>query len=276
MDLPRPLVSTEWLATHVGHPDLAVADCRFITIGDPEAGRRAHAEAHIPGAVYFHGDEDLSGTAGEHGGRHPLPDPEVLARKLGAAGIGNGTKVVVYDWTGEHAARLWWVLRWLGHDDAAVLDGGYNAWAAAGHPVEAAAPQPQGRTFLPRPRPEMVASMADVRDRTEGEAVVDARAPERFAGAPHPLDLKAGHIPGAVNHFWQQSLRPDGTYRPAEEQAARFAGLPEGGAVIHQCGSGVTACVNIIAAELAGRKGARLYVGSWSDWCTYPQNPVEK
>lgn len=276
MDMPRPLVTVEWLAAHLHDPDLAILDCRYASLGDPNAGRVAHAEGHIPGAVYFHLDEDLSGPVSEHGGRHPLPDPGVIARKLGAAGVGEGVKVVAYDWTGEHAARCWWVLRWLGHDDVAVLDGGYEAWVRAGHPLEAALPRPQPRAFTPRPRWDMVVSVREVASRPADVVVVDARSPERFAGQPHPLDAKQGHIPGAVNRFWQDALRPDGTYRPASEQAARFAGLPPADRVIHQCGSGVTACVNALAMELAGMRGARLYVGSWSDWCTYPDNPIEK
>lgn len=276
LQMPRPLVTVEWLAAHLRDPGLAILDCRYDSLGDPAAGRMAHAEDHIPGAIYFHLDEDLSGPAGEHGGRHPLPGPGVIARKLGAAGVGEGVRVVAYDWTGEHAARCWWVLRWLGHDEVAVLDGGYHAWRRAGQPVETAPPRPRPRLFTPRPRPEMVASVEEVAARPPDTVVVDARAPDRFAGQPHPLDAKQGHIPGAVNRFWQDALRPDGTYRPADEQRARFAGLPLDGRLIHQCGSGVTACVNALALELAGARGTRLYVGSWSDWCSYPDKPVEK
>lgn len=273
MEMPRPVVDVSWLAAHVGRPDLAVIDCRFSIMGDPDEGRRAHAAGHIPGAVYFHLDDDLSGPVAQNGGRHPLPNPETLAKKLGAAGIGDGVQVVVYDGGGDVAARMWFLLRWLGHDDVAVLDGGFPAWTAGALPVETAAPQPTARTFTARPRPEMIATMAEVRDRPADVIAVDARTPERFAGAPHPLDTKSGHIPGAISRFYRDALGPDGRFRPAAEQAARFAGL-SGERLIHYCGSGVTSCANLLACELAGMPGGRLYVGSWSDWTSYAENPV--
>lgn len=267
--MKRPLVNVDWLAEHLGDADLVIIDCRSAA----SAGREAYAEGHIPGAVYLHLDEDLSGPPGEHGGRHPLPEPAVIAAKLGALGVGDGTKVVAYDLNGEYAARCWFVLRWLGHEEVAVLDGGIRAWTGGGHPVETGEPQPVGRTFVPRLRPELIATMAEVRDRAEGVVVIDARAAERFAGQPHPLDSKQGHIPGAVNRPWQSGFGADGTYLDAEAQRERFAGVePE--RVIQHCGSGVTACPNLLAMELAGLRGARLYVGSWSDWTSYEGNPV--
>lgn len=275
MTFPRPLLSVHWLADHYRDNDLVLIDCRFA-MAQPESGRQAYAAGHIPGATYLHLDQDLAGPIGQHGGRHPLPDPATIAPKLGAAGIGPGVKVVVYDWTGEHAARCWWVLRWLGHDEVAVLDGGFSAWTAAGLPVTAEPSSPFARTFTPRPRPEMVVDMKGARDRVGGEVLVDARSVERFAGQPNPLDAKLGHIPGSLNRFWQGALRPDGTWRPAAEQAARFAELPPAALQIHSCGSGVTACANLLALEIAGRQGARLYAGSWSDWCTYDENEVER
>ncbi|HYG59481.1 MAG TPA: sulfurtransferase [Symbiobacteriaceae bacterium] len=272
-EFPRPLISVEQVAGLLGRDDVVIVDCRF-TLGNPDAGRRAYNVSHIPGAVYFHLDEDLSGPTGEHGGRHPLPDPAVFAAKLGAAGIGPGVKVVAYDSAGPFAGRLWWLLRWLGHDDVTVLDGGWNAWEEAGMAETADLPSPCPRVFEPRPRPEMVASMADVRRRPESVAVIDARSPQRFAGQPDPLDAKPGHVPGAVNCFWQESLRPDGFFKSPEEQAARFAGLPP--AIIQMCGSGVTACANLLGMAIAGLDHGLLYVGGWSDWCTYPDNAVEK
>jgi thiosulfate/3-mercaptopyruvate sulfurtransferase len=273
--LSKPLVSGDWLAEHLTDADLAIADCRFV-MATTEEGRSAYARAHLPGAVYFHLDEDLAAPVGPHGGRHPLPAPAVIARTLGAAGIGPGMKVVAYDWTGEHAARFWWLLRWLGHDEVAVLDGGYKAWEAAGRPLTSEPSKPQARTFTPNPRPEMIVPMEGVRTRPKELIVVDARSAERFAGQPSPLDPKPGHIPGAVSRAWQESLRPDGSWRSPAEQAARFAGLPEPTRLIHSCGSGVTACANLLAMEIAGLKGARLYPGSWGDWCSYDENPVEK
>jgi len=275
VNLPGPLVSPEWLAARIGREEpIAIADCRMVS-GDPDGGRKLHAAAHIPGAFYFHLEEDLSGPEGEHGGRHPLPDPQALATKLSAAGIGPGVPIVAYDDAGQYASRFWWVLRWLGHDAVAVLDGGYPAWVAAGHPVTSLPSQPTPRAFVPQPRPHMVASMNAVKERPHGQVLVDARSPQRYAGEPDPLDPKPGHIPGAVNCYWQDGLRPDGTWRTAAEQAARFSGLPSADALIHSCGSGVTACANLLAMAIGGLTGSRLYVGSWSDWCSYPGNPVQ-
>lgn len=270
----RPLIHVEQLAPLIGKEGLVLLDCRFA-LNDTEAGRRAYTEAHLPGAVYLHLDEDLSGPVGAHGGRHPLPDPAVLAAKLGAAGVGDGVSVVVYDDAGPFAARLWWLLRWLGHDEVAVLDGGYSAWTAAGQPVTAELPAPVARSLTPRPRREMLAEMEEVRSRPVGTAVVDARPPHRFAGQPDPLDAKPGHIPGAVSRFWADGLR-GGFWLSPEEQRSRFAGLPGAGEVIHSCGSGVTACANLLAMEIAGLPGSRLYPGSWSDWVSYDENPVER
>jgi thiosulfate/3-mercaptopyruvate sulfurtransferase len=273
----NPLMSADELgALLAGGRDVAVLDCRFAS-GDREAGRRAYEAGHIPGAVYMHLDEDLAGPIGEHGGRHPLPDPAVIAAKLGAAGVGADTQVVVYDGGAmPAAARCWWLLHYLGHEQVQVLDGGFPAWVAGGHPVTAELPRPVARTFVPRLQEHMVATMEEVRDRPAGQVVVDARSPGRFAGQPDPLDPKPGHIPGAVNRFWMDSLAPDGRWKGAADQAARFEGLPAPEQIIHQCGSGVTACANLLAMAIAGLPGARLYVGSWSDWCTYPENPVER
>jgi thiosulfate/3-mercaptopyruvate sulfurtransferase len=273
--LPKPLVTVAWLAEHLHDADLVIVDCRF-DLSQPDAGRHAYAEGHLPGAVYFDLDEDLSAPAAAHGGRHPLPEPQVLAQKLGAAGIKPGAQVVVYDNGGQYAARCWWLLRWLGHDDVTLLDGGFQVWQAAGHPVTDAPSQPEACTFVPHPRSDMTALMTEVRTRPDDVVVVDARAAERFAGQASSLDTKAGHIPGAVNRPWQESLNPDGTWRTPVELAARFKALPDPGQQIHSCGSGVTACANLLAMEIAGLGGARLYPGSWTDWCSYDDNPVAK
>jgi thiosulfate/3-mercaptopyruvate sulfurtransferase len=277
MVFTKPLISVGALAALLDSSDpLVVIDCRAGSPEDPQAGRRAYLTGHIPGAFYFHLEEDLSSPMGEHGGRHPLPDPKLLAAKLGVAGVGPGVMVAVADETGAHAARCWWLLRWLGHENVAVLDGGYRAWTAAGLPLTTDRPSPVRRTFVPSPRSEWVATMPDVLDRPADQVVVDARSAPRFAGQPDPLDPKPGHIPGAVNRFWGDGLNPDGTWKSPVEQAARFADLPDGAHLIHQCGSGVTACGNLLAMAIAGLDGGRLYVGSWSDWCTYPENPIEK
>ena len=275
MEFSRPLIRVDQVASLLDRQELVLIDCRF-SLADPGAGRRAYREAHLPGAVYFHLDEDLSGRIRAHGGRHPLPRPEVLASKLGAAGVGPGVKVVAYDDNGAMAARCWWLLRWLGHDEVAVLDGGYNAWVSAGYRVTDVVPNPVPQSFTPHPRREMIAEMAEVRERPATTVLVDGRSPQRFAGEFDPLDQKQGHIPGAINRFWGDSLRPDGFWLSPAEQRARFEGLGAGADVIQYCGSGVTACANLLAMELAGFTGARLYPGSWSDWCSYEANPVEK
>jgi len=277
MQFRTPLISVAELADLLKEEgaDVVIADCRF-NLADPAEGRRLYGQGHLPGAVYFDLDRDLSGPVGEHGGRHPLPEPEVLARTLGERGIGPETRVVAYDDRSFYAARLWFLLRWLGHDQVTVLDGGYSAWVAAGLPVTQEEPAPVPRTFIPRPRPELVADMAAVRDRPAGTVLIDARSPERYAGQPDPKDIRPGHIPGAINRFWQEAYDERGFFRSADEQRARFAGLAEGQQMIHYCGSGVSACVNLLALAVAGVEGGRLYVGSHSDWCSYPENPVER
>ncbi|MGE5673989.1 MAG: sulfurtransferase [Mycobacterium leprae] len=274
MGLSGPVITPQALATMLAGGPLLLADCRFDS-ADPEAGLAWYAQSHIPGAVYFHLDRDLSSPMGEHGGRHPLPDPATLAARLRAAGLEPGMPVVAYCNNGSYSARFWWLLRWLGHENVAVLDGGLAAWQAAGLPVTASAPTPAPGHFVPHLRPELTMTMEAVRNRPPQVITIDSRAAERFAGQPHPLDPKQGHVPGAVNHFWGESLRPDGTWRSPAEQAARFAGLPPGAELVCYCGSGVTACANLIALYLAGYREARLYPGSWSDWCTYPENLVQ-
>ncbi|MDF2628793.1 MAG: 3-mercaptopyruvate sulfurtransferase [Symbiobacteriaceae bacterium] len=277
MTVSRPLVTVHQLvALQTEGKPLVIADCRAGSADDLEAGRRAYQTGHIPGAVYFHLEQDLSGPEGEHGGRHPLPDPAAAAAKLGAAGVGPGVTVVAYDETGAFAARCWWLLRWLGHDDVVVLDGGIKAWVGAGLPLTTELPAPAPRVFTPNVRPAMVAAMEEVRNRPAEQVVVDARSAARFAGAPDPLDAKQGHVPGAVNRFWGDNLNPDGTWKSPAELAERFAGLPGPERLIHHCGSGVTACANLLAMAAAGLEHGRLYVGSWSDWCTWDENPVEQ
>lgn len=293
----QPIVSVQWLRDRLAQEELTneftkeltkssapttasgivVADCRF-DLSDPAAGRRAFEEDHIPGAVFFDLDEDLSGPVTGRGGRHPLPDVDEFCAKLGERGIGNDVTVVCYDdQQGQMAARLWWLLRFVGHDDAVVLDGGYAAWRAAGLPVTAKVPVPTRRQFAPKLRPHMTASMDDVRRvSADGSGmIVDSRTAERYRGEVEPLDPVAGHIPGARNLPWMDNVDERGFFRSREELRRRFDGLPEDmdGVVLH-CGSGVSACVNVLAMEHAGLGRARLYVGGWSDWCSVEGNPV--
>lgn len=267
-----PLVSAAWLLEHVSDPAVRVADCRF-TLGQPDAGRERYDAGHLPGAVYLDLERDLSGPKGERGGRHPLPDPAVLAARLGALGIGDDSLVIAYDNSGMVSARLWWLLRWLGHSAVAVLDGGVGAWLEAGGTLTTTEPAYPAATFTPRPRPELVATAEDVRGRGLGVALVDSRARARYEGESEPIDPVAGHIPGAINRDWAEALGPEGRYKSPEAQRERLAGLGGEDTVVY-CGSGVSAAANLLALELAGQPGARLYAGSWSDWVSDPKNPV--
>ena len=268
------LVSAAWLQERLGNPGLVVADCRF-TLGQPDAGREKYDAGHVPGAVYLDLERDLSAPVRATGGRHPLPEPATLARTLAAAGVGNESAVVAYDDSGgAYAARLWWLLRWLGHDAVAVLDGGFAAWTGAGGPVTTEEPHRAPARLTPHPRPEMLASAADVRDRPAGSVLIDSRAPARYRGETEPIDPVAGHIPGAINRDWAAGVGPEGRFRPPAEQAERLAVVEKPDEAIVYCGSGVTAAANLLALELAGKPGARLSAGSWSDWISDPTNPV--
>lgn len=275
------LVSTGQLAQHLGDANWVVFDCRF-TLTDAEAGRRAYAQGHIPGARYAHLDQDLSSPVTPSTGRHPLPDPAVLADKLGRWGVGPATQVVVYDDSfGAMAVRMWWLLRWFGHDAVALLDGGYPKWAREKRPVTAELPTPIPAVFTPHPHDEMWVDAAEVARATQAEdrLVIDARPEQRFSGESEPLDKVAGHIPDSINWPFEENLDMDGTLLPAEELRSAYQVLlkdtpPE--QVIHTCGSGVTACHNLLAMEVAGLTGAKLYPGSWSEWITDPSRPVAK
>lgn len=277
-----PLVTVPWLQAHLEDPELVLFDCRF-TLADPEAGRRQYLEGHLPGALFLDLERDLSGPAGAQGGRHPLPDPAVLAAKLGRWGVDQDATVVVYDHgTDGMAPRAWWLLGYLGLARVAVLDGGLPAWLAAGGRLSAGTadeerPRPK-RTFTPKLRHDWIRTAAEVRrlvaDQPGGVVLVDSRAPERYRGDVEPLDPVAGHIPGAVNAYWAQVLTSDGRWKSPEELARHFQGLADAQEVVVYCGSGVSACVNLLAMHLAGLKQARLYPGSWSDWCTRPGFPL--
>jgi thiosulfate/3-mercaptopyruvate sulfurtransferase len=274
-----PLVNADWIAARLGQPNVKIVDTRF-SLSDTSAGRRAYDASHLPGAVYMHLDDDLSGTVTRSSGRHPLPPVEEFAESLGAAGIGNSDTVVVYDAAGGAiAARCWWMLRWLGHEKAAILDGGFSAWSDGGYPVESGKPQVSPAIFNARPRAWMVVSADEVLDgMSRGEiVVVDAREPERFKGLAEPIDTVAGRIPGAVNFPFRDTLTAGDRLLPASELRRRWLGKLAGHApqqVVCMCGSGVTACLDLLAMELAGLEGARLYAGSWSEWIRDPDRPV--
>lgn len=301
----HPVVSVSWLAQRLadqrlgngeGNGDLVICDCRFA-LADGGLGRSQYNRQHIPGAHYLSLDQDLSGTVQRHGGRHPLPDLESFAAKLSGLGIGPHTTVIAYDDSRlAFAARLWWLLRhYLGHEQVAVLDGGWSAWVAASLPTTAQLPElPRAASrecLVPQPAPCRWVTIAQVKSRPATTSLVDSRAPDRYRGEVEPIDPIAGHIPGAVNAFWQDVTDEQGFVLSAEGQGDRWrrvdeAILPNAATnpahahpptnapanVIVYCGSGVTACVNLLSLELAGITHAQLYAGSWSDWCSYAED----
>lgn len=267
-------VSVDWLVAQLNNPHVVVVDCRFVLL-QPEAGRQQYEVGHIPGAYYLDLNQDLSSPVGQHGGRHPLPDPPKLAAQLASMGIASEpepTLVIAYDDSRlGFAARLWWLLRYLGHDRVAVLDGGFAAWQAAGYPITQAIPSARPGCFMPKLRPELVVDIETVKTRKDlpGTVLVDAREPERYRGDREPIDPIAGHIPGAVNYPWQDVTDAAGNLRSTAEQQQRWADLQTAEEIIVYCGSGITACVNLLSLELAGMGTGKLYAGSWSDWCSY-------
>lgn len=270
------LVSPEDLAEHLNDPAWVIVDCRF-SLEDTDSGRRAYQGAHIPGAVYAHLDEDLSGPPVTDHGRHPLPAPEALRALFGRLGIDEGKQVVAYDNVGGIvAARLWWMLRYMRHEAAAVLDGGWTAWQEGGNPTTAGVEENDPASFKGEPRREWLMLAEDVEAGTSG-ALIDARTPERFRGEEEPLDPVAGRIPGAVNYPYGRNLGEEGRFLPPEQLRQQLEAVLEEAdpeATVHYCGSGVSACQNLLAQAHAGLPPGRLYAGSWSDWITDTERPV--
>lgn len=278
----KTLIAPAQLAALLDAGDLALFDCGFV-LGDPDAGQAAYRDAHLPGARYLHLDDDLAAPPSGTNGRHPLPDPEVFAATMRANGVKRDQQVVAYDASGgPYAARLWWLLRWLGHDRVAVLDGGRQAWIEQGRPMASGpAPAVAAGDFTAAPRDGMAVTVEAVEANIAAPAfmVLDARSASRFAGEPNPMDPVAGHIPGARNRFYGDNLDAAGRFKPAAALAAEFdavlGDMPPADLVM-QCGSGVTACHNMLALEVAGRGGARLYPGSWSEWISDAGRPVAR
>jgi thiosulfate/3-mercaptopyruvate sulfurtransferase len=279
----KTTIETVSLQTLVGSPPVVILDCRF-DLAAPDAGKQAYLRQHIPTARYVDLNRDLSAPVAPATGRHPLPRPEQLALVFGRLGISSDTQVIAYDeLNGSFAARAWWLLRWLGHEKAAVLDGGWRGWLEAGGAFESGEPRAPARAalFLPRPDAAAVVSAAEVLEASldPRRLVVDARAPERFAGLIEPIDPVAGHVPGAINHPFTANLREDGRFLAQPELARRWRerlGSTAPADVITMCGSGVTACHDLLALELAGLPGAKLYAGSWSEWIRDPQRPIAR
>ncbi|RJX39939.1 sulfurtransferase [Paenibacillus pinisoli] len=270
------IVSMAWVKEQIGAPDVVIADCRFV-LGKPEAGREAYEASHIPGAVYLDLEKDLSAPVDEHGGRHPLPDIFDLTVALSRAGIGNETKVVAYDdQGGAMASRLWWLLKYLGHEQVYVMDEGFDAWTHAGYPVTDEVIEPAPVKFLAVVEHSMLVEMDQVQELLgkEGVTLIDSREAPRYRGEAEPIDRAAGHIPGAINRFWKDGLSASGSWKDGAEQAERFSDLDKNRDIIVYCGSGVTATPNVIALQEAGFTNVKLYAGSWSDWISYSENPV--
>lgn len=272
--MPTPLVGVSWLNEHRDHPNVVVIDCRFA-LSNPHHGFQVYHQGHLPGAHYLSLDENLSGPVQPHGGRHPLPDIEQFVVTLETLGITSepATAVVVYDATkGAFAARLWWLLQYLGHKNVALLEGGFPAWQAAQLPLEQDPPAlPVRGKFTPQVQASWVVNRDYVMQHNDkpGIQLVDARSPERFSGKQEPIDPVPGSIPGAMNVFWQSNLDEQGYFKTSAELQSLWNQLPPADDLVAYCGSGVTACVNILAQVIMERPIPKLYVGGWSDWCSY-------
>jgi thiosulfate/3-mercaptopyruvate sulfurtransferase len=275
------LISTDLLAAHLNDSSWLITDCRY-NLTDEAWGEAQYAAGHIPGAVFVSLAHDLAAARSGANGRHPLPQPEVIAATFGRLGIGNQTQVIAYDQdAGAFASRLWWMLRYIGHDAVAVLDGGFAKWTREGRTIRSGLEKRPSTVLTPRVQSRMRLTVDEVKAHLGDDTMllVDARSPGRFEGQPDPLDRVFGHIPGAHNRHYRNNISPEGTLRPAGELRKEFAGVlgdrpPED--VVMYCGSGVTACHNRLAMEHAGLRGARLFAGSWSEWEADPDRPVER
>jgi thiosulfate/3-mercaptopyruvate sulfurtransferase len=275
------LISTDVLASHLDDSSWFIADCRY-NLKDEQWGHAQYFASHIPGAVFVSLAHDLAGSRTGSNGRHPLPSPDSMTATFGRLGIGDHTQVIAYDQdAGPFASRLWWMLRYMGHDAVAVLDGGFAKWTREGRPVRGGDETRAAAAFTPALRREMRLTVDDVMAHLGDPSIllVDARSPERFEGQPDPLDSVSGHIPGARNRFYRHNISQEGTMRAAGELKVDFErvlGDRSPSEAVMYCGSGVTACHNLLAMEHAGLRGAKLFAGSWSEWEADRKRPVEK
>ncbi|ASI77208.1 sulfurtransferase [Bacillus pacificus] len=273
------LVTVEWLREHIEDENVRIIDCRF-DLANPNWGREKYEEEHIPHALYFDLNVDLSSPITEHGGRHPLPNIEDFADKLSQAGIDEHTKVIAYDSeAGANASRLWWLLNYVGHEKVYILDGGFPAWKENGLPVTTEISVTKRKAFKANVQNHMLVTMETVRENIYAGAdvtLIDSREPKRYAGVEELVDPKGGHIPTAVNYFWKDGMLQSGQFKNEAQQQERFQNLSKDKETIVYCGSGVTACPNIVALKLAGFQNVKLYAGSWSDWISYPENQIAK
>lgn len=271
-----PIVSCAELAAS---SDWRIFDCRH-DLAKPDEGKKRYDEGHIPGALHAHLDKDLAGEKTGSNGRHPLPEAEEFIAWLGQCGIRAEDRIIAYDdMGGTFAARLWWMLRWVGHESVAVLDGGYKAWQKAGHPVTQEQPQVAPTTYAASVNDKLHVDVRQLEANLDNQQyqIIDARSPERYAGKEEPIDPVAGHIPGAANRPNILNLNEQWAFKSAEQLREEFQALLGNTAaenIIHQCGSGITACHNLLSMEIAGLTGSRLYPGSWSEWCSDAKRPV--
>ncbi|HFJ9440159.1 TPA: sulfurtransferase [Bacillus albus] len=273
------IVTVEWLREHIEDENVRIIDCRF-DLANPNWGREKYEEEHIPRALYFDLNLDLSSPVKEHGGRHPLPNIEEFADKLSQAGIDEHTIVIAYDsQAGANASRLWWLLNYVGHEKVYILDGGFPTWKENGLPVTKEIPVVKRKAFKENVQDHMLITMETVKENIHAGAdvtLIDSREPKRYAGVEELVDPKAGHIPTAVNYFWKDGILQSGQFKNEVQQQERFQNLAKDKETIVYCGSGVTACPNILALKLAGFQNVKLYAGSWSDWISYPENQIAK
>jgi thiosulfate/3-mercaptopyruvate sulfurtransferase len=272
------ILDKEWVLNNLDENNTRIVDCRF-SLANPEKGELEYREGHLPNAVFFDLEKDSSGTVGVNGGRHPLPNMDEFISKLEKNGIDENTVVVAYDnGEGAYAARFWWLLHYLGHEKVFVLDGGFKGWTDANYPVITEIPTLNKAKFHVNIDPDWMATTEEVietvKNRLENVILIDSREELRYLGIEEPIDKKAGHIPGAINKPWMEGLR-GGHYKSVEEQKQRFSELDSEKQLIVYCGSGVTAVPNFLALKEAGFEKVKLYVGSFSDWITYPENEIE-
>jgi thiosulfate/3-mercaptopyruvate sulfurtransferase len=268
----------EWLLKSLNESQVRIVDCRF-SLAEPEKGKLAYLQSHLPGAVYFDLEKDLSSPKQSHGGRHPMPGLEGFIAKLENAGIDENKLIIAYDQgEGAYAARFLWMLQYLGHENVYVLDGGFNGWVEANYPVTNEIPAFEKTEFQFQIQPELLATTAEVKEVVEkrlgDKILIDSREEKRFLGIEEPIDKKAGHIPGAINKPWMEGLS-ERRYDPVEKQQQRFDNIDRAKEIIVYCGSGVTAAPNYLALKEAGFEKVKLYVGSFSDWISYEENKIE-
>ncbi|WP_216829200.1 sulfurtransferase [Alkalihalobacterium elongatum] len=276
----KNVVEMEWLLNHLEDPNVQIIDCRF-QLGAPQQGFNNYLEDHIPGAFYFDLEKDLSGEVKKHGGRHPFPKVAELVAKFSTAGIDEKVTVVAYDdQGGPFASRFWWLLNYLGHSNVYVLNGSYSQWKEKGYAVTDKLPQVTPRNFLLNVKAHLLIDRNElikkVKSGNEDYILLDSREEKRYLGLEEPIDKIAGHIPTARHLFWKDSLNSNNQWKTVEEQRSRFGKLDKAKEVIVYCGSGVTACPNVLTLKEAEFPNVRLYLGSWSDWITYEDCPIEK